>query len=46
VVVELKTIGLTPKLDPINENGLLEFVFSIEIAADWRQVFHAITLPE
>jgi uncharacterized protein YndB with AHSA1/START domain len=46
MVVELKTIGSTPKLDPVNENGLLEVVISIEIAADWRRVFHAITLPE
>jgi hypothetical protein len=29
MVVELKTIGSTPKLDRVNENGLLEVVFSI-----------------
>jgi hypothetical protein len=46
MVVVLKTIGSTPKLDPVKENGLLEVVLSIEIAADWRRVFHAITLPE
>lgn len=46
MVVELKTNGSTPKFDPVNENGLSEVAFSIEIAADWRRVFHAITLPE
>jgi hypothetical protein len=46
MVVELKAIGSTPKSNPVNENGLLEVVVSIEIAADWSRVFHAITLPE
>jgi len=46
MVAELKTIGSTPKLDLVNQNGLLEIVLSIKIAADWRRVFHAITLPE
>jgi|ERR1700677_4420737 uncharacterized protein YndB with AHSA1/START domain len=46
MVSELKTIGSTPTLDLVNQSGLLEVVISIEIAADWRRVFQAITLPE
>jgi hypothetical protein len=42
MVVELKTLGSTPKSDPVNENGLLEVVVSCPSgeegsASDYRE---------